>query len=372
MEETSERERTETKHTMIYGGGVFHRLQWIDVAKGIAIIWVVIGHSFRDEMFIAEPNLYLVKKVIYTFHMPLFLMLSGYTYGLSLRKAQTVADFAKKKAKSLLIPFVSYCVLLYVIFGVAFLLPLIKSILLEAGFDSVGVLPYIQRTLLDRNPYSYHVWFLWVLFLMQIACFGIEKIVGQKRGLTCTMLIAILASVVESNAGIEYHMLSMLMQDMIYFVAGEFICNYSRGVVENKKWILGSTSIFILLILYQCCDFDIYSLRGVNLVLYNIGEMLFKLCVITSLISILKVAMLLENVSILKRIGRKSYGIYLFHQPFFSAFMGVILYSKLHLSSTLSCTICSIISILAPVLIVECANRNRITKMAFKKLFNVG
>ena len=42
----------------------------IDVAKGIAIILVVLGHS------IAEPTVPL-NKFILSFHMPLFFFLSG-------------------------------------------------------------------------------------------------------------------------------------------------------------------------------------------------------------------------------------------------------------------------------------------------------
>lgn len=37
---------------------------WIDITKGIGIILVIIGHTIGNQY---------VNKVIYTFHMPLFL-----------------------------------------------------------------------------------------------------------------------------------------------------------------------------------------------------------------------------------------------------------------------------------------------------------
>lgn len=41
----------------------------IDISKGIAIILMVIGHSsYPTELY----------KIIYSFHMPLFYLLSGY------------------------------------------------------------------------------------------------------------------------------------------------------------------------------------------------------------------------------------------------------------------------------------------------------
>lgn len=46
------------------------RLDWVDIAKGIAIILMVIGHEVK--------NVY-IYAFIFSFHMPLFFILSGYT-----------------------------------------------------------------------------------------------------------------------------------------------------------------------------------------------------------------------------------------------------------------------------------------------------
>ena len=51
------------------------RINWIDIAKGITIILVIIGH-LNVKWF---PKLDIVINEIYTFHMPLFFMLSGLT-----------------------------------------------------------------------------------------------------------------------------------------------------------------------------------------------------------------------------------------------------------------------------------------------------
>lgn len=45
------------------------RIEWVDIAKGIAIILVCLGHG--------QTSLY-VKKWLYSFHLPLFLFLAGY------------------------------------------------------------------------------------------------------------------------------------------------------------------------------------------------------------------------------------------------------------------------------------------------------
>lgn len=70
-----------------------HRDASFDIAKGVGIILVVIGHAFKEY-----PN------CIYSFHMPLFFIISGYF--LSVR--EPVLYFAKKKARVLLVPYFVY------------------------------------------------------------------------------------------------------------------------------------------------------------------------------------------------------------------------------------------------------------------------
>ena len=48
------------------------RLDWIDIAKGIAIILVIVGHTV--------PNPSPLRHAIFSFHMPLFFILAGYTF----------------------------------------------------------------------------------------------------------------------------------------------------------------------------------------------------------------------------------------------------------------------------------------------------
>lgn len=71
------------------------RVKWIDIAKGIGVILVTIGHvSFCPEYI----NVWLGS-----FHMPLFFILAGITYN-----AEKYSDFKlllKDKIKSLIVPY---------------------------------------------------------------------------------------------------------------------------------------------------------------------------------------------------------------------------------------------------------------------------
>ncbi|WP_278969986.1 acyltransferase family protein [Megasphaera elsdenii] len=48
-----------------------NRVGWIDVAKGIAIVLVIIGHTVQFGGG--------TRNFIFSFHMPLFFLLSGFT-----------------------------------------------------------------------------------------------------------------------------------------------------------------------------------------------------------------------------------------------------------------------------------------------------
>lgn len=63
-----------------------HRLDWIDISKGVGIILVVVGHAGRGILNAGVPDenglLPLMDRAIYAFHMPLFFILSGVTFGM--------------------------------------------------------------------------------------------------------------------------------------------------------------------------------------------------------------------------------------------------------------------------------------------------
>lgn len=69
-----------------------NRMDWMDWAKTIAITLVVLGHLRSDY-----------NSYIFSFHMPFFLMLSGF-----LQKKRPLKEELVKSAKSLLVPYIIY------------------------------------------------------------------------------------------------------------------------------------------------------------------------------------------------------------------------------------------------------------------------
>ena len=69
------------------------RLDWIDIAKGIAIILVIVGHTV--------PNPSPLRHAIFSFHMPVFFILAGYTF-----RPKPWRELLSDSVSRLLVPYV--------------------------------------------------------------------------------------------------------------------------------------------------------------------------------------------------------------------------------------------------------------------------
>lgn len=84
-------------------GSCNNRNKSIDIAKGLLILCVVIGHGTQNQS---------LSDFMYRFHMPLFLILSG----CFLKKVEDVETYAKMKANRLLIPYLIYMAIDFLLF----------------------------------------------------------------------------------------------------------------------------------------------------------------------------------------------------------------------------------------------------------------
>lgn len=84
-------------------GSCNNRNKSIDIAKGLLILCVVIGHGTQNQS---------LSDFMYRFHMPLFLILSG----CFLKKVEDVGTYAKMKATRLLTPYLIYMAIDFLFF----------------------------------------------------------------------------------------------------------------------------------------------------------------------------------------------------------------------------------------------------------------
>lgn len=81
------------------------RLTYIDIARAIGILFVVLGHInqfYRDSQGIEYSQILIF---IYAFHMPLFFILSGILFSEKTFRNLSFFDFLIKKVKGLVVPY---------------------------------------------------------------------------------------------------------------------------------------------------------------------------------------------------------------------------------------------------------------------------
>lgn len=134
------------------------RIEWIDIAKGIAILLVVIAHTVQYGN--TGP---IIKNLIYSFHMPFFFIMSGYTSTIP----TTTEGFCKKTKKlafSLLLPTVS-AFIIHSIINIFINKPCLDSAYFKTQLYSIIFSDTGNANYQDYITCSlYFLWFLVALF----------------------------------------------------------------------------------------------------------------------------------------------------------------------------------------------------------------
>ncbi len=126
------------------------RIKWIDTAKGIGILCVLLGHV----------NYPYLQTIIYTFHMPLFFFLSGFLF--SGNKYNTTA-FIKNKIRTLVVPYYFWAFFYFIPIDIIFRLINDKNI----DFSS-----YKDFIIMGRKE---TIWFLGAMFCVSIIMYFLAK-----------------------------------------------------------------------------------------------------------------------------------------------------------------------------------------------------
>jgi fucose 4-O-acetylase-like acetyltransferase len=210
-----------------------NRLSYFDNAKFFLIFLVVFGHIIRP--FIDEsPIMMTIYKFVYTFHMPAFILISGY-FAKSFRKKGYVSKIAKK----LILP--------YLIFQ---------------GIYSVYYY-FIEKksaTVLDPLDPHWSLWFLVSLFFWNVFLFGATKF-STKWSLAIAFTVGLAVGYFEGIS--NYLSLSRTFVFFPLFLIG-FYLKQEHFEYITKKHIRGLALILLSLtfIAYFFVDFDYEWLFG--------------------------------------------------------------------------------------------------------------
>lgn len=244
----------------------------IDCVKGLASLLVVIGHVFdgykNAGLFSGHSQFINYSyNLIYSFHMALFFIVSGYVFKIAYINNGEIKPNLKRQKINVLI--------IYVVYSIGF------------GFFKIICSGYVNNTLEIKDllliwvktipPY----WYLYVLLIFYIL-FSFKKIISLPSNAVLLASFAIMAAscFIPFNIG-EFFEIKHILYFLMFFYIGII---FDENKIINNRIFIGITSLasIVLLIIYSGQSYNTLKIingiiaLGISLLIINIFKFLFK------------------------------------------------------------------------------------------------
>ncbi len=291
-------------------------IRTVNVAKGIGIILVVVGHY--------QPNgapLYFMTltQAIFKFHMPLFFLLSGYLFdGVDL---QSYPGHLKKKFRRLICPFISVAILYAVIKYISGLFFALNHPLTLNEIKEFFICPI-------NNSFAPMLWFIQVLIIIFIIYPIIDSLLNNR------ILIFVISILLYSLPAPQLFCLGKVFQSLPYFALGTLLSTIDIDCKINKLKIMSAVVLGMLIFLIVFFKMDYYDVTThkylanyLNLILGINGVIV---CILLSVLLNQFANTVLSTC--IEKIGYYSMSIYLFHTIFMNLPL-IFMFQVLNISS---------------------------------------
>ena len=273
------------------------RIKWIDALKGFAIILVVVSHVAEryykfDLIPSSTPMFQMIYNIIYSFHMPLFMTISGFLFQLS----YMVPAWEEKKGRY----WKHWWNLAIVYTGFSILLWLTKRMFSD---DLLHPVTMMDIVLIWIKPIG-HMWYLYVLLIIYLIFYSTRK-VNMWIKLITSLCLCLASTFIKINwFGLYY-----LMRYSFFFYIGIILFIYSDLFFHRLKgWIIVAVSFLAFAIGV------VVWLHGNSTERYFGIQLIVGLGVSVGLIWAFKNVSFLGSSQLLELISQYSLEIYILHQ----------------------------------------------------------
>lgn len=198
------------------------RLNWIDQVKGFTIFLVVYGHNFPD-----------LEKYIYSYHMPLFIMIAGFFHPTS-----SNINSVKKRFKTIILPYFFWGLSLFVFWyligrkygeNLKFELSPLKNFI--GIFYSQGGREYMD--------WGIPLWYLPAIFMMFVLFSFLQKISNAKIFLISSLFVVSLGFAYTRffNINLPWSVNIAMVGLFFYFFGNQFLDKINH-ISKNKSIVL--------------------------------------------------------------------------------------------------------------------------------------
>lgn len=250
------------------------RIEWIDIAKGIGILLVILGHTIALKY----------SKVLYTFHMPLFFLLSG----LVAKECCSFKDVLINKTKRVLKPWVTILLLSFV---VVMLIPEWR-IQLVLG-DVLKELYSVNTNLLQNSL----LWYLVCFFFVSLLFYPLSKFVKMPLSSKRIVIFAVISYALLylkdliSIFPLPEHRLPFKIDTacvgLVFFAVGFYTKQTIIQLVDNArlKWIIILLVVCLVMsYLNGWTNLNSYDFGNIKLLFYPIAFIGITVCLFASVV----------------------------------------------------------------------------------------
>jgi fucose 4-O-acetylase-like acetyltransferase len=326
------------------------RPNFIDYSKAIGIYLVVFGHyGYFLQIPFKNDLLWNVVFNIYSFHIPLFFIISGYLF-----KFSDIKTGLSKGIRQLMIPY-------FLLSLISLMLGLIRVILfdklsIQRIFDNV--LGIISASDLGEvySQYSIPLWFVYSLFFIKMYM-EIGKKIKNKWVLYILIFITIVGVglTIYRNDGILAFGLSSTLIGLTFFCIGFYAKSYINKITSLRMYELVVLLVFslVLLIISLHINLDYNNPPGLSVFSSKFGRypFLFFVSGIAGTLMIMSLSQILSRFKnrIILTLSNGTLIVLGFHQIVYLVFRGLVKSDNLYFAIFFSLFITAICYVLIKI-----------------------
>ena len=227
------------------------RNHYLDILRGLAVFLMVFGHCLQygngTELIKSNGFFYnTVFELIYSFHMPLFMILSGYLFFYTVRKCENHKAFIKNRFWRIIMPVIGWQTVRYLLIAVS-------MIINKESVTIYFVYSYVRS-------WVTYFWFLPAILYSSIIVYLVRRYAKDS----VIVYIVVMAVTLVTP---DYFVTNLAQHKFMY---PYFVCGYlyavHMGTVQRQlgklsigKWFGIAAFCYIILFLFWDIDAYIYT-----------------------------------------------------------------------------------------------------------------
>ena len=222
------------------------KILWVDYAKGIGVFLVIVGHLWYSSKY---P---IVNQFIYSFHMPMFFILSGFVYNIYTNIS--IEKYIKRKFIRILLPTIFYLIL-----GV-----------IKSYFNGIHRIKTLIKLFIFWNglcPFNSPCWFFIVIFELYIIIYLFKHYLRNKSSSCAFAILCFITGYIIYYEKIPIHFgLDKTIIALGFFSTGAFI----RHIYNNLKEKNNNSLLLTILFIISSTLWIIFTLKNDKIAFYKL------------------------------------------------------------------------------------------------------